>query len=223
MITFPEKIFVTGTGTDVGKTFVSAMLLCGLDASYWKPVQSGRPTDSDFLKSVTHQPLSKFKTETYTFEDPVSPHLAAEIANVQIDLEQFQIPDCADKHLIVEGAGGLLVPLNARHMMIDLIVRLNLPTLIVAHSTLGTINHTLLTLKELRSRSVDVLGIVLNGPKNPANRAAIERYGDARVIGECDILPEISPLSLKDAFSRCFEEKIKCTTGPSLDFTPPFR
>lgn len=92
-------------------------------------------------------------------------------------------------------------------MMIDLIARLNLPTLIVAHSTLGTINHTLLTLKELRNRSVDVFGVVLNGPKNPANKDAIQRYGDARVVGECERLPEISPDTLKESFSRCFGEK----------------
>lgn len=106
MITFPERLFVTGTGTDVGKTFVCAMLLSGLDAAYWKPIQSGKPTDTDFLKSVTNMPLSKFKAETYTFEDPVSPHLAAEIANVKSALSSFKFPTVLINTLSLKARAG---------------------------------------------------------------------------------------------------------------------
>lgn len=204
MIKFPEKLFVTGTGTDVGKTFVSGLLLSGLDAAYWKPVQSGSPTDTDFLKAATGCNPSKFKPEQYRFAEPVSPHLAAQMEGLQIQMDKFELPEHHEKHLIVEGAGGILVPLNQQHMMVDLIENLHLPVLVVAHSTLGTINHTLLTLKELRHRKIEIFGVFLNGPRNRSNKQAIETFGDTLVVGECERLPQVTAASLKDAFAHSF-------------------
>lgn len=204
MISFPKAFFVTGTGTDVGKTVVSGILLSGLPASYWKPIQCGFPTDTAYLKNATQLPYSHFLQEEFIFEQPVSPHLAAKLSGETIELSRFRLPESESTHLIIEGAGGILVPINDRSLMIDLVEHLKLPVLIVALSTLGTINHTLLTLQALRQRNLQILGVVLNGPSNVPNQEAIEHYGQVPVIAQCEPLPEISAASLRNAFSASF-------------------
>lgn len=181
-----ESLFVTGTDTDVGKTVVSAALTLGLQATYWKPIQSGLLpcTDTEWVKRVTGLKESHFISEAYRLERPLSPHASAKLDGVSISLKQLQLPE--GRPLIVEGAGGVLVPLNEDQLMIDLIKQLSLPVLIVARSTLGTINHTLLTLAELRRCQIPIKGVVLNGPKNEGNKHAIEHYGKVKVIGEIE-------------------------------------
>ena len=163
-IDLPAKFFVTGTDTDVGKTLVSAILMTGLKTSYWKPVQSGREdmTDSGWIRSVTGFSDELFIPETYLLSQPLSPHASAMHDGVHIELKSFHLPD-DEKYprLIVEGAGGVMVPLNESQLMIDLIKYLNLPVLLVARSTLGTINHTLLSLELLRRNGLEVLGVVM--------------------------------------------------------------
>lgn len=186
------RYFVTGTDTDVGKTVAAAWLVLHLGASYWKPVQAGLggETDADAVRRLTGVGPERILPSAYALPDPLSPHEAARRAGVRIDLERFALPP-GDDALIVEGAGGLMVPLNENALMIDLIARLQLPAILVARTTLGTINHTLLSLEALRARSLPVAGVVLNGPDVPHNRAAIETYGRVRVLGH---LPPLDPL-----------------------------
>ena len=205
-IDLPPKIFVTGTGTGVGKTFVSAILAVGLSAGYWKPVQSGllEKTDTAWVREMTGLPSTHFYPESYRFRFPLSPHVAAEKDGIHIDLESMDLPETSLEHIIVEGAGGIMVPLNERHLMLDLMKKLQLPVLLVAESGLGTINHTLLSLELLKNHSVQVFGVVMNGPRNPENRKAIEHFGNTRVCAEIEPLEPIDKETLENTFWRCF-------------------
>ncbi len=207
MISLPDAFFVTGTGTDVGKTVVSSILLSGLEAKYWKPIQSGEPSDTNFLKRVTELADENFITERHVFEQAVSPHLAASLSNKRIDLKDFELPAHPNSHLIVEGAGGLLTPLNEQHLIIDLIDQLQLAVIVVALSGLGTINHTLLTISALRSRSIPILGVVMNGEPHESNRLAIEHYGKVPVIAQCEPLSELTAHTLSAAFQEYFSPR----------------
>ena len=180
------KIFITGTGTNVGKTVISGWLLTHLKHyHYWKPIQSGtiKGSDIDFIKTV----ISNIFEPTYSFPESLSPHLAAKINNIKIDINHIirSIPN--KKNLIIEGAGGVFVPLNDDFMMIDLIKILNIPVIIVANSGLGTINHTCLTVEALKNRNIEILGIIMNGIKNEDNKKAIEYYGKVQVLDEIEI------------------------------------
>lgn len=202
---FPRQVFVTGTDTGVGKTVVSAILMAGLKGTYWKPIQSGtqESRDTDWVRRVTALPDFHFIPETYRLKHPLSPHASAASEGIRIDLEEFPIPKTSN-HLVVEGAGGIMVPLNEKHFMLDLMKKLNFPVLLVARTELGTINHTLLSLEQLRRHNLSVLGVVLNGPGNRSNRRAIEYYGKVNVIAEIGPLGTLDPLTLRQAFKRCF-------------------
>ena len=205
--TFPSAFIVTGTDTMVGKTFVSAILTLGLQAHYWKPIQSGLEprTDREWIAEKTSLPAHHFFPETYLFKTPVSPHLASRLENIEIDIQAIKIPqDRGWQYLIVEGAGGLMVPINNSLFVVDLIKNLSLPVLVVARSTLGTINHTLLTVEKLRQKEIPVLGVVMNGPKNESNRLAIEKYGDTSVLAEVEPLAQINANNLKQIFDSQF-------------------
>ena len=187
------QYFVTGTDTDVGKTIAAAWLMMKLDAAYWKPVQVGTHTEIDekVVRRLTGFPDEAFAPSSYVFPDPMSPHVAAERCGAHIDMAQIRLPEFAEP-LIVEGAGGVLVPLNEESLMVDLMVQLELPVILVARSTLGTINHTLLSLEALRQRDLEITGVVLNGDVQPHNAQAIETYGKVRVLGQ---IPPLSPLT----------------------------
>lgn len=206
MAIFPPAFFVTGTDTDVGKTIISALLTLGLQGAYWKPIQSGTTpsTDTEAVRLLTQLDDSHFIPERFRLKHPLSPHAAAALEGKTIHLHDFVLPHTAKPHLIVEGAGGLMVPLNDRDFILDLIQVLRLPVCLVARSTLGTINHTLLSLEQLRRSNVPILGVILNGPKNPSNRDAIVRYGRVPILGEVEPLPELTPETLK----QCFETTI---------------
>ena len=185
--------FITGTDTDVGKTLAAAWAMLHLDADYWKPTQSGLlpPTDTDKVKAITEFSHARFHPETYSLTQPLSPHEAAKRDDVKIDMAAFQLPQ-TNRPLVVEGAGGLMVPLTPDHLVIDLIKQLGLPTILVCRSGLGTINHTLLSLEALRARNITVAGLIISGPKSPHNREAIEEYGTAPIIVEIDHLRKIN-------------------------------
>lgn len=189
-----SAVFVTGTDTGIGKTMVSAWLVRSWGADYWKPVQSGtiEGRDADVVRRVA--PSARIHPSTYCLKAPLSPHEAARRQGLTIRTELFLLPS-TDAPLVVEGAGGALVPLNDRDLMVDLMVRLALPVLVVARSGLGTINHSLLTIEALRRRDLTVAGVVLNGPPDAANRAAIERFGRVRVVAE------LPPLAGSDALA----------------------
>lgn len=199
---YPKKLFVTGTDTDIGKTVVSSILTAGLNAGYWKPIQAGRDplTDKEFVKKVTHLPDSHFYKESYNLTEPVSPHAAAEIDDISIDFKEIQVPQISQKHLVVEGAGGLIVPVNDTQYIIDLIAHLGYPVLLVAKSGLGTLNHTLLSLEALKGRGIQVYGVVLVGDKHESNEQAIIKYGKVNRLYRLPLLPELTPESLKKAF-----------------------
>ena len=202
---FPLRLFVTGTDTGVGKTVVCAVLMAGLKGVYWKPVQSGavEGTDTAFVRRVTGLNDSHFRPESCVFDAPVSPHLAAQMEGRKIDVDGIAVPPADPASpLIMEGAGGVMVPLDDTRLMLDLMVRIGAPVLVVAQSRLGMINHTLLTVDRLKQSGVPVFGVVINGAPNPENRKAVEHYGKVAVIAEIEPMPEIVPASLKTCFER---------------------
>ncbi len=205
---FPEQVFVSGTDTEVGKTVVCAVLMAGLQGCYWKPIQSGleAETDTRWIQRVTGLFPACFIDEAYRLRSPLSPHAAAAIDGVRITMEGLRLPSPAQgrKPLIVEGAGGVMVPLNESCFMLDLIKQLGLPVLLVARSGLGTINHTLLSLEQLHRHGAEVAGVVLNGPKNRENRKAITYYGNTRVLAELEPLAQLNPRGLREAFRVYF-------------------
>ena len=189
-----KGVFVTGTDTGVGKTVAAACLARAWHASYWKPVQSGTADgDNDTATVVRLAGLGadRHAPPAYALQAPLSPHAAAALEGIAIEFDRLAALPPLPSPLVVEGAGGVLVPLTDRQMIIDLMARLALPVVLVARSGLGTINHTLLSLMALRSRGIAIAGVVVNGPTNPGNRAAIESYGAIRVIAE---LPPVNPL-----------------------------
>ena len=189
--------FVTGTDTDVGKTLVSSWLLTKLDASYWKPVQAGvmPETDSSVVRRLAEIEPDRILPEAYVLPEAIAPHEAARRAGIAIDMAKF-VPPISDRLLVVEGAGGLMVPLTETACVIDLATELHLPLVLVARSTLGTINHTLLSLEAIRRRGLPLAGVVINGPETPHNRAAIERYGQVEVIAEIPWLDVVNRSTL---------------------------
>jgi len=193
-----SRVFVTGTDTGVGKTWVSAWLTKSWGAGYWKPVQSGTVEgwDADLVKSVA--PDAVIHPSRHALPEPLSPDQAAERVGVRIDLDDFELP-AHDGPLVVEGAGGLLVPLNDLTLMADLMERLGLPLVLVARSGLGTINHSLLSIAEIRRRRLKLAGIILVGPDLPDNRDAIEHFGGVPVVAHLPPLPDVAALAAHPA------------------------
>jgi dethiobiotin synthase len=203
--------FVTGTDTNVGKTVLSALLVAALDAVYWKPVQTGviEGTDRESVRRWSEASEDRLPRERFRFDPPVSPHLAAREAGVTITLDAFEFPTApGDRKWIVEGAGGAMVPLNERELMRDLMQRLGLPVIVAARTSLGTINHTLLTLSALREARISICGVALIGDENAENRHAIEHYGDVRVIGRIPMLEQIHRAALLDAYEKHFDHGV---------------
>jgi dethiobiotin synthetase len=164
--------FITGIDTDSGKTLVSAIFCDALEADYWKPVQAGTPKDSDTVKELISNPAIKIHRESFMLNTPASPHAAAKIDGVSIKLSDFTRPDTA-RDLIIEGAGGCLVPLNENDFVIDLAQHFRAEVILVADLYLGSINHTLLTWRELSYRKLNVKGIEFNGTSNPESERII--------------------------------------------------
>ena len=163
--------FVTAIDTDSGKTLVSAILCEALRAEYWKPIQAGLPRDADAIKSLVGNEI-KIHPEAYLLQTPASPHAAAKLDGVQIHCINFKLP-LTQNDLVIEGAGGCLVPLNDREFVIDLMVHFKAEVILVADLYLGSINHTLLTIEALRARKIFVRGIIFNGVPNPESERII--------------------------------------------------
>jgi dethiobiotin synthetase len=186
------RLVVCGTDTDVGKTVVSALLVEGLGARYWKPVQSGIEGggDRDRVQTLLQLSEERIVPEAYRLQAPVSPHWAAEREGIAIDPARLELPP-GDGPLVVETAGGLLVPLRRDWLQIEQLQRWNLPVVLVARSGLGTLNHTLLSLEALRRRHLSVLGLVLNGPLHADNPRTLVELGGVPLLAE---LPPLEPL-----------------------------
>jgi dethiobiotin synthetase len=173
--------FVTGIDTDSGKTLVSAILCEALEADYWKPVQAGAPKDSDTVRNLISNKRSIIHPETFFLTTPASPHASAKIDNVEINTSRFVKPSTSNE-LIIEGAGGCLVPLNDDEFVIDLVERFRAQVILVADLYLGSINHTLLTWRELASRQLNVKGIIFNGPSNAESERIILHHTRLRCL-----------------------------------------
>lgn len=193
---------VTGTDTDVGKTVVAAGLAGHLGARYWKPVQAGLDgeTDSDTVRRLTAG-RADVLPEAYRLTTPCSPHEAARIDGIRIDAARLAVP-AGNGALVIEGAGGALVPLRDDLLSADLFASWGLPVILVSRTALGTINHSLLSLEALRSRGIKVAGIVFVGDENAHSEAAITRFGKCRHLGRLPRLDPLTPQSLAEAFTR---------------------
>jgi dethiobiotin synthetase len=195
---------VTGTDTGIGKTVFSAALAGALGAHYWKPVQSGLAdgADKDSVASLAGLAADRILPEAYRLNEPLSPHRAAELDGVAIDPDGLMLPEA--RPLVVEGAGGALVPLTREVTYADVFARWGLLTIIVARTSLGTINHSLLTIEALRARRVPIHGVAFVGEANEDNEATICEMGQVRRLGRLPLLPALAPETLAEAFARGF-------------------
>ena len=193
-LTQTKQFIVAGIGTEIGKTVAAAVLVEALQADYWKPIQSGALTDSDTntVRQLISNSVSQFHPEAYRLTQPLSPHAAAELDGVTIDPTTITLPK-TDRGLVVELAGGLMVPLNNSYLNIDLVGRLGLPVLLVSRNYLGSINHTLLSVEVCRSRHIPVLGILFNGPTVPASEELIVNYTGLPCLGRIGQEDAVTP------------------------------
>ena len=197
------RLVICGTDTDVGKTIVSSLLVQGLKGIYWKPVQSGleKGGDTGRVQSLLSLSPDRYLPEAYKFKNPVSPHWAAEQENKLIDCNQLSIP-LHKGPLIIETAGGLMVPLTRDFLQIDQIKAWNIPVVLVARSGLGTLNHTLLSLESMRNRNIPILGLFLNGPNHQDNPKTLEKLGNISLIGQLPPLKEITAKVLSEEWKK---------------------
>jgi dethiobiotin synthase len=191
-----KKYFITGTDTNVGKTLVSSILTLALQGHYWKPIGSGL-SDLQKVKELTQLPAKHFSDSSYAFKTPLSPDQAAKIENVTIDLSQCKMPITNEKDLIIEGAGGVFVPLNDEHFILDLMKQFNVPIVIVARGTVGTINHTLLTIEALRQQNLVIQGIIFSGELNVDSQHTIEKRAKVKTLFHVPHFGEISTETIK--------------------------
>ncbi|PBB86939.1 dethiobiotin synthase [Mesorhizobium sp. WSM3876] len=187
------QIVVTGTDTGIGKTVFAAGLAGLLDGFYWKPVQAGirEGTDSETVSKLAGLPSDRILPESWRLNEPLSPHRAAELDGVEIDAQALVLPS-TDRPLVVEGAGGLMVPVNRRTLYIDIFARWRTPVVLCARTGLGTINHTLLSIEALRARSIKLLGVAFIGDEMADTQRTIAEMGKVRMLGR---LPRLDPLT----------------------------
>lgn len=190
------NFFVTAIDTDSGKTLVSAILCEALGADYWKPVQCGLPRDADTARQLVSNPDVTFHSERHLLKKPASPHSAAREEGIAISLSDFKKPETKN-NLIIEGAGGCLVPLNDNDFVIDLVPRLDATIIIVADLYLGSINHTLLTIEAIQKRNLPVKGIIFNGESNPDSENIILRHAALQSLLRVDREPTIDKHTIK--------------------------
>jgi dethiobiotin synthetase len=183
--------FVTAIGTDSGKTLISAILTEALKADYWKPIQSGQPRDTDAVKQLVSNDITRFHPETHLFKIPVSPHAAAKYEHLTIQLDDFVLPETTNE-IVIEGAGGILVPINDNDFVIDVAKELGCPVILVANLYLGSINHTLLTVDYLKRNQIPVKGIIFNGEPNIESETIIEKHSGFKVLLR---LPKLSMIN----------------------------
>lgn len=200
-----QKFIITGTGTGIGKTLASAILMLGLEADYWKPLQSGMPTDTNTVKALTGLSSQRLHKESYVFKNAQSPHIAAEMEGITIDIANIKAPE-TPRTLLIEGAGGLMVPVTRNLLMIDLFKSLNAPVILCARTELGTINHTLLSVEALRARGIPLHGLIFIGPEMRDTTQTILDFTKAKLLGHIPVLAEQSPSALKNSFDTAFNK-----------------
>ncbi|HQE35153.1 MAG TPA: dethiobiotin synthase [Flavobacterium alvei] len=201
------KIFVTGISTDVGKTIASSIIVEALQADYWKPIQAGdlENSDSHKIKSYISNTESKFHTNAYALNTPASPHLAAELDGITLDLKNSKEPETKN-HLVIEGAGGVLVPLNNNDCVIDLIQK-DYKVIVVSRHYLGSINHTLLTIEALKNRQLNIVGIIFSGDENKSSESIILNKTGVKCIGKIEQEPYFDKNVIKE-YADLFRENL---------------
>ncbi|MGY4509557.1 dethiobiotin synthase [Bradyrhizobium sp. USDA 3650] len=203
-----QRIVVTGTDTGIGKTVFSAGLADLLGANYWKPIQAGLEgeTDTQLVARLGGLSADRIVPELYRLRTPASPHQSAELDGVRINGDSLNVPDTGERPLVIEGAGGLMVPLSGDTLYIDVLQRWRLPVVLCASTALGTINHSLLSIEALRKREIRILGIAFIGERNAETQIAIREIGRVRWLGR---LPWLSPLTAH-ALQTAFKASFRC-------------
>jgi len=185
----PKGYFITAIGTDSGKTLISAIFCKAFGFDYWKPIQAGLESrDCDTISTLVKD--VKIIPSRYELKHPMSPHAAADLEGVKVSVSDFQLP--TDLPVIVEGAGGIMVPINENELMLDLIKKLNFKVILVSNFYLGSINHTLLTIDVLKRNQIEIAGIVFNGEMNEASLALIKSYSALPVLLHVPQLTEVT-------------------------------
>ena len=202
------QFIICGTDTDVGKTLISSFFVRGLKSFYWKPIQSGIETETDSQSILRLSGIKKEKIlkEAYIFEKPVSPHWAAEIDGKKIDINLLNLPKI-DGSIVIETAGGLMVPITRNFLQIDQMRKWNLPVIIVCRSSLGTLNHTLLTIEALKKRNIKILGLIINGEKHLDNPKTLREFSKLPIIAEFPRLNNIDKNNLDRLWKELNIEK----------------
>lgn len=200
-----RRFVIAGTDTGVGKTIFSAALAGALGASYWKPVQAGLDgeTDSQIVARLSGLAAGRILPEAWRLKTPASPHLAARLDGVAIDVERLDPPAC-ERALVIETAGGVMTPLTLTTPTADLLARWRLPVILVARTTLGTINHSLLSIEALRRREAPLAGVAFVGDENIDTQETIAAMGDVRVLGRLPFVTPLTQKSLHAAFRAAF-------------------
>lgn len=194
-----KKYFITGIGTEVGKTIASAIITQALKADYWKPIQAGELDTSDTMKvqSLVSNEKSKFHTERYRLNEPMSPHASAKKDNITIDINQIDTPK-TNNHLIIEGAGGLLVPLNNKDTILNLIKKTKCEVILISKHYLGSINHSLMSIEILKNNNIPIKGILFNGEENKETEDIIVKMTGINVLGRIEIIKKLNKKKIDD-------------------------
>jgi dethiobiotin synthetase len=202
-----RRIVVTGTDTGIGKTVFAAGLADMIGACYWKPIQSGLEgeTDSEIVARLGGLSSKRILSECYRLKTPVSPHQSAAIDGVNIEIDRLDVPDTGGRPLVIEGAGGLMVPLDRSTLYIDVFARWRFPVVLCAPTALGTINHSLLSIEALRRREIELLGIAFIGESHPESERAICEIGRVKRLGRLPRLSTLTQSSLREAFAMAFK------------------
>lgn len=200
-----RKIFIAGIGTDVGKTVVSSVFTEAFKADYWKPVQTGSffSTDTAQVQKWVSNTESKFHPEAFLLKQYMSPHAAAALEDIEINLDSLKLPE-TNNTLIIEGAGGLMVPLNRKEFLVDIIKKFDAEVVLVIQNYLGSINHSLLSIDALKSRGVKMLGIVINGPANEHSEQIILEYSGLKLLGRIHKEKELNSEVISQ-YAKAFE------------------
>ena len=202
------QFFVSGTDTDVGKTLVSGILTHGLKAFYWKPVQAGVEPTTDSKTLAEYVDPKRVLPERWVLQHPRSPNQAAERDGVELNMSDFKCPE-VDGPLIVEGAGGLYVPLNDKDTMLELIQHLALPVILATRTGLGTLNHTLLSIEALKRRNIPIAGVIFNGDEHEDNQRDIAHFGQVPIIGRVPRLATVDPTQFDQIYATFDQSLLK--------------
>lgn len=203
-----KHVFITGIGTEVGKTVASAIVTEALQADYFKPIQAGDLENSDTHKveRLVSNSVTKFHPNAFALKTPMSPHAAAEIDQVQIKAEEVKRPTTTNDYLVIEGAGGLLVPINSTQTIADLMQQED-KIIVVSRHYLGSINHTLLTIEALKSRGLTCAGIIFSGEEHPTTESIIEEMAQVPILGRIDQEPDFDENVVRE-YAELFREKL---------------